>query len=100
MIPYRGVDRPERPQPHHSTFLSRAKQNDPQMSRNPQFPKRSKMRETRERLGWSQVELAEALGVDVGTVSRIERGDIPLRKLHILALEALEKRGEAYKCGT
>ncbi|MBE0618863.1 MAG: helix-turn-helix domain-containing protein [Proteobacteria bacterium] len=35
------------------------------------------MRETRERMGWSQSELAERTGVSRDTVGRIERGQLP-----------------------
>ncbi|MDW7710086.1 MAG: helix-turn-helix transcriptional regulator [Deferrisomatales bacterium] len=35
------------------------------------------MRETRERLGWSQAELAERTEVSRDTVGRIERGQLP-----------------------
>ncbi|MDF1556468.1 MAG: helix-turn-helix transcriptional regulator [Deferrisomatales bacterium] len=35
------------------------------------------MRETREKMGWSQAELAERTGVSRDTVGRIERGQLP-----------------------
>ncbi|MDW7712554.1 MAG: helix-turn-helix domain-containing protein [Deferrisomatales bacterium] len=35
------------------------------------------MRETRERMGWSQAELAERTGVSRDTLGRIERGQLP-----------------------
>lgn len=36
-----------------------------------------RVRETRERMGWSQSELAERTGVSRDTVGRIERGQLP-----------------------
>lgn len=57
--------------------------------------KRSRMHEVRGRLGWTQQQLADALGLDVRNVGRIERGEIPLRQLHVLALEALEARADS-----
>lgn len=52
-------------------------------------PTTSPMKAARTRLGWTQVQLAEALDLDVATVSRLERGELPLRRLHLLALERL-----------
>lgn len=46
--------------------------------------------ELRTRLGWSQTRLAEELGVNQSTVSRLERrGSVP--RVIRLALERLEK---------
>lgn len=46
----------------------------------------------RKRKGWSQVQLAEALGVHPMTISKWERGVVePTPYLH-LALERLEER--------
>lgn len=36
------------------------------------------LREARRRAGWSQARLAEAVGVDPATISRYERGEIPV----------------------
>lgn len=43
----------------------------------------------RKRLGWSQEKLAKELGVDVGTVSRWERGVLSVDRRTILAVERL-----------
>lgn len=51
----------------------------------------SELKKQREKLGLSQRELAEALGVDVGTISRWERGARTPPKYVALALEALER---------
>jgi transcriptional regulator with XRE-family HTH domain len=48
----------------------------------------SRIREAREELGWSQVELAERAGISKSTVPRYERGevvDISLDIVHSLA---------------
>jgi transcriptional regulator with XRE-family HTH domain len=37
------------------------------------------MRRLRRRLGWTQVELALALGVTANSVARWERGEVPIR---------------------
>ena len=37
------------------------------------------MRRLRRRLGWTQVELAVALGVTANSVARWERGEVPIR---------------------
>jgi transcriptional regulator with XRE-family HTH domain len=50
------------------------------------------MRESRERLGLTQEQLAKELGLDPNSIARIERGEMQLRQIHLLALEALEKR--------
>jgi predicted transcriptional regulator len=47
------------------------------------------IRTIRRELGMTQTELAEALGVSQGTVSRMEAGDIPVNKRTALALRAL-----------
>jgi transcriptional regulator with XRE-family HTH domain len=52
------------------------------------------IRETRKALGLTQAELAEMLGVDHSTVSRLESGIIPLTLRTQLALEALLTRAK------
>jgi len=52
-------------------------------------------RETRKALGLSQAELAEKLGVDQGTVSRYETGEIEMNARMELALEALMMKAKA-----
>ena len=44
----------------------------------------------RERLGWSQARLAEALGVHPMTVSKWERGVQPISEMAALAIRFLE----------
>lgn len=44
---------------------------------------------TRKAMGLTQAELAEKLGVNHATVSRLESGGIPLSKRTLLAMEAL-----------
>lgn len=46
---------------------------------------------TREAMGLSKTQLAEALGVNLSTIYRLEAGQIPLVKRTELALEALAK---------
>jgi transcriptional regulator with XRE-family HTH domain len=52
------------------------------------------LRRYRERLGMTQAELAEAVGADPQTISRYERGELPIRwpRLWQLALEWLLTR--------
>jgi len=52
-------------------------------------PKANYLRQVRDRLGLTQVEMADQLGLEVGTISRMERGVIPLRPVLILALATL-----------
>jgi len=52
----------------------------------------AELRKRREALGLSQIELARQLGVDNGTVSRWERGELNCHPLLSLALEAIERR--------
>lgn len=56
--------------------------------------KPEEMKHRREGLGLSQSAFAEALGVDVMTVSRWERGVYPIPKHIALAVEAIELRKE------
>jgi len=45
----------------------------------------------RNRLGWSQAEMAEALGLSQATVSRMERGVLPERKAVLHLARSLEE---------
>jgi ribosome-binding protein aMBF1 (putative translation factor) len=47
------------------------------------------VRAQRKALGWPQSRLAEELEVDVGTVSRWERGDLEVDRRTVLAIERL-----------
>lgn len=49
----------------------------------------SNMRDIRRQLDLTQIELAERLGVQQSTISRYERGDLPIDKRTQLALDAL-----------
>ena len=51
-----------------------------------------RFRLAREALGLHQAQLAHELGLDPQTVSRLERGEIPVRPLHLLAMEGLAAR--------
>ena len=61
------------------------------MTPRPRSGKRSRMREVRERLGLTQAQLAEKLGLTLEGVERIERRETRLRGFHLQALEALER---------
>lgn len=47
------------------------------------------MRDIRRQLGLTQIEMADRLGVQQSTISRYERGDLPVDKRTQLALDAL-----------
>ena len=49
----------------------------------------------RQALGLTQSALAEKLGVDQATISRLETGKLPINKRTQLALEALKARAGA-----
>ena len=53
---------------------------------------KDELKKRRERLGLTQVEFAEALGVTSTTVSRYETGLVDIPKHMVLTLEALEAR--------
>lgn len=48
----------------------------------------------RERLGWSQERLAEALGVHPMTVSRWERGALPVPPMAAIAVRCLAEHSD------
>jgi len=50
------------------------------------------LKQARARLGLSQTELAEALGIHRSAIARYETGTLPVPKLVALAIEALEYR--------
>jgi transcriptional regulator with XRE-family HTH domain len=52
------------------------------------------LRALRESWGWSQTQLAEALGVSQGAVSRMESGDRPILQRTALALETIRTQRE------
>ena len=49
------------------------------------------IRERRLKLGWTQGQLAERLGLDQGTISRIERGELGMGLDLVEALEHILK---------
>jgi transcriptional regulator with XRE-family HTH domain len=53
-----------------------------------------KLKQKRSRLGYTQVELAEQLGVTGNTVARWERGEVPMPRLLDKALECVKAKGE------
>jgi len=53
---------------------------------------KSELKKRRERLGLTQTELAETVGISANTVSRYETGAMVIPKSMDLILEALEKR--------
>jgi ribosome-binding protein aMBF1 (putative translation factor) len=53
------------------------------------------IRSARERLGLSQVELAEKLGLHQTTISRFETGDLPVDERTDLAIELLLLKANA-----
>lgn len=53
------------------------------------------MRDIRRQLSLTQNELADRLGVQQSTISRYERGDLPIDKRTQLALDALVTASEA-----
>lgn len=53
---------------------------------------RNELKQRRERLGLTQVQLAETLGYASNTVSRYETGTLEIPKYMELVLEALEVR--------
>lgn len=54
--------------------------------------RRMNIRETRKALGLTQAELADKLGVDGSTISRLESGGLIASPRTLLALEALISR--------
>ena len=50
------------------------------------------LKETRSRLGLTQTQLAQELGVTLNAVQRWEAGERPIRRVTELALETLERR--------
>lgn len=51
----------------------------------------AEFRDLRERLGLTQVALADALGTTGNTVARMERGELPINKRIVAALAMLVK---------
>jgi len=52
------------------------------------------LKQARARLGLSQTELAEALGIHRSAVARYETGTLPIPKVVALAVECLERRAQ------
>jgi DNA-binding transcriptional regulator YiaG len=57
----------------------------------------NEMRRLREKRGWTQQELADALGLHVNTVARLERGELRIREAvaRLTRLVASKPRGSA-----
>jgi transcriptional regulator with XRE-family HTH domain len=53
---------------------------------------KTELKKRRERLGFTQTSLAEAIGISANTISRYETGSMTIPKSMDLLLEALEKR--------
>jgi transcriptional regulator with XRE-family HTH domain len=53
------------------------------------------IRTIRTRLGLNQADLAKKLGLHQSTISRFERGDLPIDERTRLALDALQMRAAA-----
>jgi len=53
---------------------------------------KGELKKRRERLGLTQANFAEAIGISANTVSRYETGTMEIPKSMDLILEALEKR--------
>ena len=51
-----------------------------------------KLKERRDRLGWTQAKMAEELGVRSNTYARYERGELPLSGMGLKLLTMLEAR--------
>lgn len=49
------------------------------------------LRRQRERLGMTQAQLAEAIGLSANFVSMMERGDRPVARRTVLAIHALRQ---------
>lgn len=49
-----------------------------------------KLAEWRKHIGWTQVELAKALGITERQVRRLEHGDTPQSRMLELAMQALD----------
>lgn len=54
--------------------------------------KKEDLKKRRSALGWTQKQLAEALGVQPNTVTRWENGILPVPVYVPLALETIERR--------
>jgi DNA-binding transcriptional regulator YiaG len=56
--------------------------------------KGDELRRIRDRLGWTQTEMAEALGVTRNTVARWERDEVSIREPMARLIKVVAKPGE------
>jgi transcriptional regulator with XRE-family HTH domain len=61
--------------------------------------KAEELRKIRERLGWTQAELAEAVGVAPNSVARWERGEMAIRESAARLIQSIAAGRQSKKTG-